>query len=246
MWQLVLLPAGLALFIGRYGLQLERLRPQRYVKSYISPTIAAERTRFARARHQASLYLRRPPSIPLTLLAMLLVVAIIPFQLAQLALLCADNPANPLTPTMPQTASAGWNAAAFLVGFFELLSFVLIEEFVFRGWLLFGVRSLVGAPVAVLITSYLFATGHFLSAPVGLPFLFSGVVFGTAVVLSGSIWSGVALHLAYNVGVAAWGRFTELLGARPVTCEGTLPVFLLLATALFYVLWAGRRRRSVR
>lgn len=241
-WQLVLLPVGIVLFVGRYVLLLPGLRWGRLVRSQISPTWVSDPSSFGDLRERAVLSLRRPPSIPLLLLSAAIVAAIVPFSLAQLGGVCiGDDPIVVSSTRVSSSLSQRFPDA--LAAIFRLLSFVLIEEFVFRGWLLFALRKFLGAPIAVMVTSYLFAVGH-LRPDAGISLLFGGLAFGTATVLTGSIWAGVALHLTYNTSLWAWDRFGDIFGSGAVGCSTSAPFFVALAAALFSVLWIGRRRRG--
>ncbi|MBA3579257.1 MAG: CPBP family intramembrane metalloprotease [Gemmatimonadaceae bacterium] len=240
-WQLFLLPAGIGLFLGRYVFQLPQLRWRRIVGSRVSPTLVPEPTRFGDARERVVLLLRRRPSLPHLVLCMAIVAAIVPFALGELAGVCARGEPIQVNFGIASPPTGVEGVSKSLSGFLELFSFVLIEEFVFRGWLMFPLRKLLGAPAAVALTSYLFAFSH-LRPSVGVNNLFNGIVFGTAAVLSGSIWTAVSLHFAYNAAVWGWDRFFDGLGAGAISCTLSRPVFLLLAAALFCVLWIGRRR----
>lgn len=239
-WQLVLLPIGVALFLGRYAFQLPQLRWGRFVRSRISPSWFETATWFTVARERLILSLRWPHSGLALLFSAVLVAMTVPFAVATLGGACIGEQGVPLSPN-PRSASPlelGQSFAAIL----RMFSFVLIEEFLFRGWLLFPLRKLVGAPAAVAITSYLFAVGHL--RPVGgLSYFFSGLVYGTATLLSGSIWVAVALHFTHNASLWAWDRFFHIFSEGAMACAFSRPMFALHAAALFLVLWLGRKRR---
>lgn len=240
-WQLVLLPTGIVLFLAKYAFQLHQLRWGHLARSGISPSLRSNVTRFGVARERAILSLRRPPRPWTIVLAAILLVAAIPLALAEFQGLCVpqESPPSPRATVPP----ANWTGVEYLASFLESLSFVLIEEFVFRGWLLFPIRKLAGPRTAVLITSYLFALGHL--RPTGfVTLLFGGLVYGTAAVLTGSIWPAVALHLSYNVGIDGWSRLGLFGPALSIRCGSATKMFWLVAPVLFYVIWAGRRRSS--
>jgi len=84
----------------------------------------------------------------------------------------------------------------------------VLEEFGFRGWIQQPLESLVGAPWAIAISAALFALAH--EVLLRFPFLFViGLILGSVVYLTGSIWAGVAMHFGNNAMVM-------LLGAPPV------------------------------
>lgn len=240
--QLVLLPAGLALILARYVFQLPQFRWRRVFKSRISPTWAAEPSPFANARERATLLLRRPPSFARLVLAMVLIAAVVPFAWGVVGGVCARGELIRINSGLPSTDASAGRVIQLIVGVLTVVWFVLMEEFVMRGWLLFPLRKLLNAPIAIAITSYLFAVMHLVPA-MGLNLLLGGIIVGTAAVLSGSIWYPVGLHLAHNFGVFAWDSFFDAFAAGAVSCTGSRPAFLILTTSLFYVLWIGRRRR---
>jgi hypothetical protein len=80
----------------------------------------------------------------------------------------------------------------------------LMEEFAFRGWIQRPLERRLGPAWAIGITAALFALAHF--QPDGIPVrLVGGIALGWAVWATGSIRAGVALHVAWNVGVLALG-----------------------------------------
>jgi membrane protease YdiL (CAAX protease family) len=92
--------------------------------------------------------------------------------------------------------------AAFVV--LAVLVAPLLEEFGFRGWVQRPMERRLGAQAAIAGSALLFAVAHF--QPDYLPVrLAGGLVLGHAVYATRSIWAGVALHLAWNVGALAFG-----------------------------------------
>lgn len=72
----------------------------------------------------------------------------------------------------------------------------LIEEFVFRGVIMQPLRRY-GEHFAVFASALLFGFAH--SSPTGFVFAFiSGVAIGYAVILSKSLWVGIAIHFCNN------------------------------------------------
>jgi membrane protease YdiL (CAAX protease family) len=80
------------------------------------------------------------------------------------------------------------------------------EEFFFRGYLLAWLRNAMAAPLAVAVSAAVFALvhGYFLLHPDAQGWIETGEVFigglamGIAVLRTGSVWAGFALHAAYN------------------------------------------------
>lgn len=87
----------------------------------------------------------------------------------------------------------GWWA----VGAATVLVAPVVEEFGFRGWIQQPLESLVGAPCAIAISAALFAFAH--DVLLRMPLLFvSGLILGSIVYLTGSIWASVAVHFGNN------------------------------------------------
>jgi membrane protease YdiL (CAAX protease family) len=82
-----------------------------------------------------------------------------------------------------------------------LLTNSLVEEFVWRGFILHRLKQLSGSSVFALLTStFLFATYHIYQGPIyaGLAFL-SGLIWGISVLVTRRIWPAVVAHTIHNV-----------------------------------------------
>jgi membrane protease YdiL (CAAX protease family) len=77
-------------------------------------------------------------------------------------------------------------------------TYPLVEEFTFRGWLLAPLRRRFGKHLAIIATAILFAFFHLSPYFLVRNFLL-GVVSGYVVVLTGSIWTSVAMHFTFNM-----------------------------------------------
>lgn len=77
------------------------------------------------------------------------------------------------------------------------LSYPLMEEFFFRGRYLQLLRLFFGTHSAIAISTILFALAHG-QTKLFLNHLIAGFVYAYAVVGTGSIWAGVALHFVHN------------------------------------------------
>jgi membrane protease YdiL (CAAX protease family) len=89
-----------------------------------------------------------------------------------------------------------------LIALFVAAGFVLpiAEEFVVRGHVQRALERRWGVASAIVATSSLFALGHLGGRPpsaIAISFVL-GLSTGTAVWLSGSIWTGVAIHILWN------------------------------------------------
>lgn len=72
-----------------------------------------------------------------------------------------------------------------------------VEEFVFRGALLRALQNTLNTPVAVLLSSVLFAVAHV--GPIQVTYAFViGVLLCVVRLSSGSLWCSIAMHIAFN------------------------------------------------
>ena len=121
----------------------------------------------------------------------------------------------------------------------------LIEEFAFRGWMQRPLERALGPAPAIALTALLFAAAHL--QPSGIPIrLAGGAALGYAVWATRSIWSGVALHMAWNAGVLLFGfvfpRFDPAEGGWRLVLAATAA--LAASAGAFVVL--GRWLRTAR
>ena len=96
----------------------------------------------------------------------------------------------------PVAADAG--AAAVLVAAFAVVAAAPVgEELFFRGLLYGGLRSRSRLVPALLLSGILFGLFH-LNVGVLVPFAAIGVLFAWAVERSGSLWTSIGAHAAFN------------------------------------------------
>jgi membrane protease YdiL (CAAX protease family) len=119
----------------------------------------------------------------------------------------------------------------------------MIEEFSFRGWVQRPLERRYGPAKAIAVTSFIFALAHF--EPGGIPIRAAGgAALGYAVWATGSIWSGVALHMTWNAGVLLFGglfpHFDPSARGRVLAIPAGL---VFLACAAVYV-WVAPRLRA--
>ncbi|QNO14314.1 CPBP family intramembrane metalloprotease [Alkalicella caledoniensis] len=87
-------------------------------------------------------------------------------------------------------------------GFYMLLISVgifgpFIEEVIFRGIIFDELNQMSSTKVALVIQSFLFALIHF--NPIqSIPAFFVGLLLGTIIIWTGSIWSGIIVHASIN------------------------------------------------
>ena len=118
----------------------------------------------------------------------------------------------------------------------------IVEEFAFRGRMQAHLEVAWGGPVgAVLATSALFAVMHaggphpaLLVVP-----LLMGIFCGAAVILTGSIWSGVILHGIWNGLMTLGTRTTGLEEAIPDPVEVSPTATLIWSVAMMLIGAAG-------
>lgn len=74
----------------------------------------------------------------------------------------------------------------------------VMEEFCFRGWIMPVLAVRYGPVAGVIASSLLFAAVHAWAS--WIPYFFvAGVLLALAVRITGSVWTGVALHSGYNI-----------------------------------------------
>jgi len=132
----------------------------------------------------------------------------------------------------------------------DTATFPLVEEFTFRGWLLVAWTRKLGPAWAVILTSAVFAVGHFTPSP-GL--LVSHFVFGLllalAVLGTNSLWSAFAMHYAYNFAndvmtiYPVHGFFANLFRMRVFRCD-TSGLMVALSVALMLAIILAARRAN--
>jgi membrane protease YdiL (CAAX protease family) len=118
----------------------------------------------------------------------------------------------------------------------------LTEEFAFRGWIQRPLERRFGPVWAIGITAVLFAAAHF--DPGGAPIrVVGGIALGYTAWVTRSIWPGMLLHLAWNVGVLAFGgTFPEFEPAGHPRVA--LPAALVLAICIAVFVPAAARLRQ--
>ncbi|MFC7495810.1 MULTISPECIES: CPBP family intramembrane glutamic endopeptidase [unclassified Nocardioides] len=121
------------------------------------------------------------------------------------------------------------------------------EEYAFRGYLTQAFGNLFGKPwAAVLLPALLFALAHgSQSAPIFLDRFAFGVVAGLAVVLTGGLEAGIAMHvlnnwLAFGIAIA----FSDMASTLNPTGGDWWTIPVTLTQSLVYlglVVWVARR-----
>ena len=127
----------------------------------------------------------------------------------------------------------------------------LLEEFAFRGWVQRPLERRYGPVAAIVVTALVFAAAHL--APGGIPiYAAGGAALGFAVWATGSIWAGVALHVAWNAGVLLFGGFFPGFDPAARGPALALPAGLAFAACVGVFAWvaprlreAGRTRRQI-
>jgi membrane protease YdiL (CAAX protease family) len=119
----------------------------------------------------------------------------------------------------------------------------LLEEFAFRGWVQRPLERRLGPVPAIALTALLFAAAHL--SPGGLPiYAAGGAALGYAVWATGSIWSGVALHMAWNAGVLLFGGFFPGFDPAERGPALALPAGLAFAACVGVFAWVAPRLRA--
>lgn len=154
----------------------------------------------------------------------------------------------------PRTPLPGSNELP-LIGAIALLLcrtavYPLAEESAMRGWLLMPLTSRLGGTRAVLVTSALFSLLHLQLSFFLAGYFLLGVLLGCAVLATGSLWSSIALHFAWNFGGALLmhvgsfnNRIVQAFESSWFRCgPSALMVILSFAICLALIRRAGQNR----
>ncbi len=160
--------------------------------------------------------------LPLSLLLVLLLTTLQVSLFANFAQLPA--------PTLAVASSTSAAHSLTLLAAVAILAAPIIEEFGFRLWLQTPLEALLTPWPAIIVSSLLFTAVHGLDG--WYSHLLSGLVYGTALWLSGSIWLPILMHAASNLLIAllnASDAVTSILRHWMVNEAELLPA---LSTAL--------------
>jgi membrane protease YdiL (CAAX protease family) len=80
----------------------------------------------------------------------------------------------------------------------------VVEELLFRGVILTGLRGVFNTRIAVVVSGMMFATIH-LSVISFVSHSLLGIIFGALCVRSRSLWPSMIAHAAWNAGWVLWG-----------------------------------------
>lgn len=143
---------------------------------------------------------------------LLLLLAVLVLNYASLNLLTwALEPDQVWVPVIEGVLDEPGGLAMLLV--LLLLAAPLIEELLVRGRLQTGVARRWGVPAALAISATVFAWLHGLPSLVPVYVVF-GLLLGFAVWLTGSVWTGVAIHAIHNGAVLGLFLLARALGAE--------------------------------
>ena len=119
----------------------------------------------------------------------------------------------------------------------------LLEEFGFRGWIQRPLERKLGAQAAITGSALLFAVAHFQAdyLPVRLA---GGLVLGHAVYATRSIWTGVALHVAWNAGALAFGTAFPDFDPAGKGWAWAAPAAGVALLSLLWCAWGVRRMQD--
>lgn len=142
---------------------------------------------------------------------------------------------------LPFNAGGGPGAKTSVA--FSLIFAPLIEEVIFRGLIQYPLEKWIGPFFAVLASSILFAAAH-LKPQVFPMYLADGILYGSAVYATRSIWAGVILHLFDNIvsilldnSLQARGGIVMVVASHVNDFYWTVGAYIVLAfSALFIAL----------
>lgn len=119
----------------------------------------------------------------------------------------------------------------------------VLEEFGFRGWIQRPLERRLGAQAAIAGSALLFAVAHFQLdyLPVRVA---GGLVLGHAVYATRSIWTGVVLHLAWNVGALVFSAALPDFDPAGKGWAWAGPAAGAAAASLLWCAWGVRRMQD--
>lgn len=140
-----------------------------------------------------------------------------------------------------QWADRPGGGAAFVM--LAVLVAPLLEEFGFRGWVQRPVERKLGAQAAITLSALLFAIAHFQLGylPVRLA---GGLVLGHAVYATRSIWTGVALHAAWNAGALAFAAAVPDFDPTGKGWAWAGPAAALTVASMLWCAWGVKRMQD--
>jgi membrane protease YdiL (CAAX protease family) len=119
----------------------------------------------------------------------------------------------------------------------------LLEEFGFRGWVQRPMERWLGPQPAIVASALLFALAH--QQPDYVPvYLAGGLVLGYAVYATRSVWTGVALHVAWNAGALAFGAAFPDLDPTGKGWAWAAPAAGVALVSLVWCAWGVRRMQD--
>lgn len=178
--------------------------------------------------------------LPLSLLLVLLLTTL------QVSLFA--NFAQLPTPTLAVAGNTNAAHSLTLLAAVAILAAPIIEEFGFRLWLQTPLEALLKPWLAIIASSLLFTAVHGLDG--WYSHLLSGLVYGTALWLSGSIWLPILMHAASNLLIAllnASDTVTSILRHWMVNEAELLPMLsavLAVTTLICAALWVRSFTKS--
>ncbi|MCP4697889.1 MAG: CPBP family intramembrane metalloprotease [Gammaproteobacteria bacterium] len=107
----------------------------------------------------------------------------------------------------------------------------ICEEFAFRGFLLSGFLKRFSPPWAILLTSVCFGIAH-MSVYRFLPTAVLGIFLGYAVWKTGSVWTGVFIHMLNNGSSLLAARYVSSIEGAEKLSESVFPLSWILSAAL--------------
>lgn len=122
----------------------------------------------------------------------------------------------------------------------------LVEEFLMRGAVL-GAAKPFGEDVAVIVSAALFGLMH--TNGLQIPFAFMvGLILAIAVIKSGSLWTGIAIHFVNNFMSVLLGEILTFGGSETLRSTATA-IYFAVSFALFFVgilLLKGKEKEALR
>ena len=183
-----------------------------------------------------------PARIKLILYAVLILIAGVSMLKFGIFRFAYNSTAYSLYGASVSTAGLGFSEKLLLALTFAALP-AAAEEYFFRG-VVYNALTEYSRPVAVIISSLLFAFLHFDAALLPV-YIYAGIVIGWVFSLTGSLWSTMILHFAFNLYTLFFEKYLWLISSSSES--EALFFFIMTAVLLLSLfLFLGDAIRAVR
>ena len=196
-------------------------------------------------RKTAELISFKPPNKKLFLPFVLIGIGVCAFANIATNVIAAIMESFGISYSAPETTVPTGIFGVVLVILSTAITPALVEEFLMRGSVLGGIKGF-GEDVAVIISAVMFGLMH--GNFVQMPFAFIvGLILAIAVIKTGSLWTGVAIHFINNFMSVLLGEFLPLGDSVFLNSAVTAGYFMISLTLGFVgiLMLKGRSKEAL-